>query len=242
MTQPRSEMIPPSKVYVVDRAASATEALRRFSRTSGIDVMFFRASTDFVREYSANAPGCLVLGIEPPGDAEIALVQTIRSRRDPLEIVALGAKGAVGIAVRSLKAGVFHLIEKPGSDFELIANVASALDKARRNFATFRQWTDFERRLAELTDRQREILHHIVLGKANKVIAMDLGISERTVEVHRHRLLRRMCVGSAVELARLAGEFQAVQIGTQCACAAHAEHNGYVRGVALETLVAVAVN
>ena len=241
MTHPRSELIPPSKVYVVDREASATDALRRFSRTSGVDVMFLRTSADFVREYSTSAPSCLVLGIEPPGDAEIALVQTTRSRRDPVEIVVVGAKGAVGIAVRALKAGVFHVIEKPMSDFELIANVASALDKARRNFTTLRQWTDFERRLAELTDRQREILHHIVLGKANKVIAMDLGISERTVEVHRHRLLRRMCVGSAVELARLAGEFQAVQIGTLCSCAGHVPSNGHLHAVARAT-VAVAVN
>jgi DNA-binding CsgD family transcriptional regulator len=82
--------------------------------------------------------------------------------------------------------------------------------------------------LAELTDRQREILHHIVLGKANKVIASDLGISERTVEVHRHRLLQRMSVRTAVELARLTGEFRASQLSAPCACGETMKSNGHV--------------
>ncbi len=181
MAQQHSETVPPPTLYVIDRDTSASDALRRFGRTSGVEVSFFPTGADFIQCYVPSAPGCLVLGIELAGNAEIALIETIRMRRDPIEVIALGARSAVGIAVRALKAGVFNLLEKPCSDFELIANVAAALDQSRRNFTTFRQWTEFERRLAELTDRQREILHHIVLGKANKVIAMDLGISERTV-------------------------------------------------------------
>jgi len=203
-----SEQLPPSRLYVVERDVMVIEFLRRFGRSVGVDLTGHRNGTEFIRAYMPDRPSCLVLGIEAPGDCELALLDSICSRHEPIAVIALGTQAAVPLVVRALRAGVLNFLEKPLSERELVDSVTTALDGARRNFTSRRQWNEFEKRLAKLTVRQREILQHIVLGKANKVIASELGISERTVEVHRGHLLRRMCVGSAVELARLTGAFQ----------------------------------
>ena len=202
------EQLPPSRLYVVERDVMVIEFLRRYGRSVGVEVSGHRNGTEFIRAYMPDRPSCLVIGIEEPGDAEIALLDSICSRREPIGVIALGSEAAIPLVVRALRAGVLNFLEKPLAERELIENVTAALEAARRSFASRKQWNEFESRLAKLTARQREILQHIVLGKANKVIASELGISERTVEVHRGHLLRRMCVGSAVELARLTGAFQ----------------------------------
>jgi FixJ family two-component response regulator len=183
--------------------------LRTFGRANGIDVAAFRSANDFFAAYAPERPSCLVLDVTPRvGD--LAVLDWLRARHEPIAVVAVAAKASVRVAVHALKAGALSFIEKPLDDGELVANVRLALEHSARSFHRERQRCTFERQLARLTARQREVLCHIVLGKANKLIACHLGISERTVEVHRHRLLRTMCVSSAVELALLAGAFDSV--------------------------------
>lgn len=211
-----SGLLPPPKVYLVDRDYAVGDALCRFSRRSGVEVAVSHTSAEFVRVYAPERPSCLLIGIEAPGDSELALLHSIRERYEPIGIVALGAQTGVPLVVRVLRAGALNFIEKPLTDRDLLDGVSGALEQARRTFAIGRRQSEFEGRLAELTKRQHEILQHVVLGKANKVIARDLGISERTVEVHRHQVLRKMRVGSAVELARLTGEFRATRPAAPC--------------------------
>lgn len=208
MMRPLAEPLPPSRLYVVERDVMVIEFLRRFGRSVGVEVTGHRNAAEFIRAYTADRPSCLVIGIEGPDAPELALLDSIRLRHEPIGVIAVGSQAAIPLVVRALRAGVLNFLEKPLAERELVENVSLALEGARRTFSSRRQWSEFEKRLAKLTSRQREILQHIVLGKANKVIASELGISERTVEVHRGHLLRRMCVGSAVELARLTGAFQ----------------------------------
>ena len=228
MTTPTTNPPSASKLYLLDDDPRVREILRRFGETNHVEFSYCRSAAELIQCYAPATPSCLVIGIQPPGDSELALVESIAARRDPIAVVAMGAKVAVSLVVRALKAGVQNFLERPPMDYELVGSVSTALQQARRDFATLRQWTEFERKLAELTDRQREILHHIVLGKANKVIASDLGISERTVEVHRHRLLQRMSVRTAVELARLTVEFHASQLSAPCACGETMKSNGHI--------------
>jgi two-component system response regulator FixJ len=228
MTTVTTHPLSTSKLYLLDDDPRVRETLRRFGETNGVEFSHCRSAAELIHCYAPATPSCLVIGIRPPGDSELALVESIHARRDPVAVIAMGAKVAVSLVVRAMKSGVQNFLERPPMDYELVGNVSTALQQARRDAATLRQWTEFERRLAELTDRQREILHHIVLGKANKVIAYDLGISERTVEVHRHRLLQRMSVRSAVELARLTGEFRASQLSVACSCGETTRSNGHV--------------
>ena len=210
MNDTSSESLRGSRLYVVDDDPSVPGLVRNFGRANGIGVDVFRSASDFLAAYVPEQPSCLVLDVKSPVGDGLAELDRLTARHEPIAVVAVGAKASVRIAVRALKAGAVSFIEKPLDEGELIANVRLALEHSARSFHRDRQRCAFERQLAMLTARQREILCHIVLGKANKLIAYDLGISERTVEVHRYRLLRTMCVSSAVELALLAGAFDGV--------------------------------
>jgi len=240
MMRPTSESLPPSKLYLLDRDHATAELLCRYARRSGVDVARLRTSAEFVQACALERPSCLVISIEQPGDSELALLHSIRARHEPIEVIAVGATPTTSLVVRALREGVLDFFAKPLVERVLVEAVSTALEHARRRFGSRRRWAEFERRLAALTDRQREILHHIVLGKANKVIASDLGISERTVEVHRHQLLRRMSVGSAIELARLTGEFEAAHIAVPCLCREAAQRNGAIHQRPLGELTALA--
>jgi two-component system response regulator FixJ len=196
-----------SRLYVVDSDPSVREILNGFGRSAGVEVNVFASGAAFLDAYAAERPGCLVLDVESPGEANLGVLDVIRARHHPVAVVALGANADVSLVVRALRAGALSFLEKPLNCEELIATVASALEQSAATFDRDLRQRAFARRLGVLTPREREILSHLVVGKANKVVAYDLGISERTVEVHRYRLLRKMGIGSMVELARLAGTF-----------------------------------
>jgi FixJ family two-component response regulator len=204
-----------SKLYIVDGDPSVNEILGGFGRSAGVAVDAYASGAEFLDRYEPERPACLVLDVTSPGGSNLGVLEVIRARRHPVGVVALGAGANVTVVVRALRAGAMSFIEKPLDGDELIATVVSALEHSANIFDRDCRRADFERRLACLTPRESEILSHLVVGKANKVVAYDLGISERTVEVHRYRLLRKMCVGSMVELARLAGSFDG--LGTQLA-------------------------
>ena len=204
------------KLYVVTGDAAVVEPIDAFRRESGVEMEAFRSIDGFTAAHVPERPSCLVVDIEAPGGVEIATLESIHARRVPVSVVALGENLPIPLVVRVLKAGASNFLEKPVETRELFDTLHRALEEAGHTFDNACQWTEFEKRLAALTNRQREILRHIVLGKPNKLIGYDLGISERTVEVHRYRLLRTMRVSSAVELARLAGAFQ-ITLGREVA-------------------------
>jgi FixJ family two-component response regulator len=200
-------------LHVVDRDPVIQQGLMAFARRVRAKLDVHRSCRDFLAAYSPDMPACLVVDLTMLGDREFAALDAVRCRHDPLTVVALSANATVPLVVRILKAGAIDFIEKPCGIEELTDAVGGALEVARQLYTRRREQGEFERRMAELSARQREILHHLVLGKANKVIAYELGISERTVEVHRYRLMRRMAVGSAVELARMVGALRYSPIG-----------------------------
>jgi FixJ family two-component response regulator len=210
-----SETSRSSRLYIVDSDPSVNEILGGFGRSAGVSVDVYASGAAFLDGYDAARPACLVLDVTSPGGSNLGVLDVIRARRQPVAVVALGAGANVSLVVRALRAGAMSFLEKPLAGEDLIATVVSALEHSANMFDRDCRRADFERRLAGLTPREREILSHLVVGKANKVVAYDLGISERTVEVHRYRLLRKMCVGSMVELARLAGRFDG--LGTELA-------------------------
>lgn len=207
MRETTSEATLASKLYVVDSDPTVREALNGFGRSQGVEVAVFPSAGAFLDAYAAERPGCLVLDVKSQEASALGTLDVIRAHRHPVTVVALGADADVSLVVRTLRAGAVSFLEKPLDGAVLVETVASALEHAAKTLDQHRRRTAFERRLAKLTPREREILSHLVVGKANKVVAYDLGISERTVEVHRYRLLRKMAVGSVVELARLAGTF-----------------------------------
>lgn len=194
-----------SRLYVVDRDPAIRQALSAVASKHQAKLEVHRSVAELMSAYAPSGPACLAIDVTTIGGRELAALDALGSRHDPIAVIALSAMATVSMAVRALKAGAIDFIEKPCRIDHLVDAVAAALAMAQRLYDRQRECGAFEKRLADLSARQREILQHIVMGKANKVIAYELGISERTVEVHRYRLLRRMAVGSAVELARLVG-------------------------------------
>lgn len=171
--------------------------------TAALPVEGFASALALLRARDPGDGGCIVLDVETPGlDGLIAQEQLLRAGYEQPLIVLTGF-GEVSVAVRALQRGAFDLLEKPCSDHDLLATLeqALAIDADRRSRA--RERAAFFGKLGRLTPREREVMAMVVTGKANKVVAMELGISEKTVETHRARVMEKLAVGSLAELVRL---------------------------------------
>jgi len=155
-----------------------------------------------------DAPSCLLLDVRMPGTSGLVLFERLieRGLLEALPVIFLTGHGDVPTAVAAVKRGAFDFVEKPFSDNALVDRVVQALEVSGQAIRRRREKTLIQRALAELTDREREVMARVIAGLANKVIADELDISVRTVEVHRARMFEKMNVRSAVELANLLRE------------------------------------
>jgi two-component system response regulator DctR len=155
-----------------------------------------------------DAPSCLLLDVRMPGTSGLVLFERLieRGLLEAMPVIFLTGHGDVPTAVASVKRGAFDFVEKPFSDNALVDRVVQALEVSGQAIRRRREKTVLQRALAELTDREREVMARVIAGLANKLIADELDISERTVEVHRARMFEKMNVRSAVELANLLRE------------------------------------
>lgn len=190
-------------VYLVDDDAAIRDALAWLLRSRGIGSRSWNSAEAFLADYDATLSGCLILDIRMVGMTGVELYEHLRSLGCSMPTIFLTGHADVPLAVKTLKQGAFDFIEKPFNDNDLVDRVLEALQ-----FEKSRRWRDADRallteRLANLTEREREVMNCILGGKLNKVIADELQIAMRTVEVHRARIFEKMGVRSAVELAQL---------------------------------------
>ena len=148
-------------------------------------------------------PGCLLLDVRMPGMSGMELLRLLTARNSPFPVILLTGHGDVPMAVAALKAGAEDFIEKPFNDHQLLDAVAAAIRKSRLRIAENAERQSVTDRLARLSRREREVLDRVVQGKQNKVIAAELELSIKTVEVHRHAVMEKMAVSSVAELARV---------------------------------------
>lgn len=191
-----------SMVYLVDDDAAIRDALAWLLRSRGIRSSAWSSAEAFIKDYRPEMSGCLILDIRMTGMTGTELYEQLLAQGCAMPVIFLTGHGDVPLAVKALKRGAFDFIEKPGNDNELVDRVVAALQLAES-----RRWQDGERtavevRLSTLTEREREVMAGILAGKLNKVIADELQIAMRTVEVHRARIFEKMGVRSAVELAQ----------------------------------------
>lgn len=199
-------MLSDPRIALVDDDAAVRDALKWLFASRGHQLASFESATTLLADRDASRFGCLVLDLRMPGMGGIELFQTLSSRGYCPPTVFLTGHGDVPQAVAALKQGAVDFIEKPFDDNALVSLVENclALDTERR--AAFERKRQIERRLAELTPREKEVMALFLEGKLNKQIADALDISMKTVEVHRARVLEKMGVKSAVELANLLKE------------------------------------
>jgi two-component system response regulator DctR len=205
----------PSKnveVFIVDDDAGVREALAWLLRSRHLPSQSFE-SADVFLDFLNQAPGgwqprlagCLLLDVRMPGTSGLALFEQLVARQllDVLPVIFLTGHADVPTAVDAVKRGAFDFCEKPFSDNALVDRVELALEKSAAHMQVMRIKQTVQHNLSELTERERDVMHLVVEGLPNKLIADQLDISVRTVEVHRARVFDKMQVKSAVELANL---------------------------------------
>ena len=189
-------------VYVVDDDEAVRDSLTLLLKAVGLTGQTFSSAAEFLNHYDPEQHGCLVADIRMPGMSGLDLQDELNRRGAKIPLIFITGHGDVPMAVDAMKSGALDFIEKPFRDQDLLDRVQQALawDKERRieNLKTLA----IRERLATLTPRETEVMECVVQGQANKVIAMDLGVSQRTVEIHRARVMEKMAVRSVAKLVR----------------------------------------
>ena len=197
-------MIPEPTVFVVDDDAAIRKSLRFLIESIGLHVETFATAEQFLERYDRRRAGCLLLDLRMPGMSGLHLQDELVVRKVRLPIIIITAYAEVSTAVGALRKGAVDFIEKPFSDQVLLDRVLHAIEIDRRARQAEAEEAVTAERLAQLTVREREVMDGVVVGKANKVIATELGISEKTVESHRARVMKKLGVETLADLIRLA--------------------------------------
>jgi two-component system response regulator FixJ len=190
-------------VFIVDDDAAVRDALKFLLRSVGHPVETFASAQDFLDAYRDDRPGCMVLDIRMPGMSGLELQEKLVERRSILPIIFITGHGDVPMAVEAMQAGAMDFIQKPFRDQDLLDRINQALDKDAAMRRSIKELNSIRERLASLTPREREVMDLVVHGKANKVIAGDLDLSQRTVEIHRARVMEKMQASSLAHLVRM---------------------------------------
>jgi RNA polymerase sigma factor (sigma-70 family) len=195
-------------IAIVDDDTSVTDSLKVLIESVGQDVETFNSATDFLASYNPERPGCIILDERMPGMSGHALQEELVKRRALSPVIVITAHAEVQMAVDAMRLGAVTLIQKPFRDQTLLDAISEALKRDAEARDRHQDRQSLESRLEKLTARQREVMELVIRGLANKAIARQLGISERTVELHRSRVLRAMDVKSAAELAFAVGRLR----------------------------------
>jgi len=191
-------------VFLVDDDLSILRALTRLLRVGGHQVSAFRSPRDFLAQHDAAVPGCVVLDLAMPGLNGLELQAALAAAGSQRPIVFISGHGDVPSSVRAMKAGAVDFLTKPVSQENLLAAIQRAIECDRVMRQTRAELQAIDERLNRLTPREREVFQHVVAGQLNKQIAVDLGTVEKTVKVHRSRVMEKMGVRSLADLVRIA--------------------------------------
>ncbi|MBW7862312.1 MAG: response regulator transcription factor [Rhodocyclaceae bacterium] len=191
---------PDQCIYIVDDDEALRDSLVWLLESSGYRVCAYDSAETFLASYQPQMTGCLVLDVRMPGMSGLELFEEMRLRHSTLPVIFITGHGDVPMAVAAVKRGAVDFIEKPFGDRDMLGLIEESLAREREGRKQRRMEAETLRRLGELTQREREVLDLIIAGKLNKQIADLLGISIKTVEVHRARVMEKMGVSSLAEL------------------------------------------
>lgn len=190
-------------IYIVDDDDSMRQAIALLLRTVGYTPIAYARPADFLAKYSPEQHGCLVLDIRMPQMSGLEVQQQLNRSGAMLPVIFITGHGDIPMAVQAMKDGAFDFLTKPFRDQDLLDRINGALKQDAENRAAIERQADLKRREESLTPREREVFALIVDGKANKVIAIDLTLSERTVEIHRANVMDKMGARSVAHLVRM---------------------------------------
>ena len=198
-------MKPPGnqKVMVVDDDSGVRNAMRILLKSVGLDSVLYASAQEFLAAYQPAQPGCLLLDIRMPGMSGLELQQQLNLRGAVIPVIFMTGHGDVPMAVEAMQQGAFDFLQKPFRDQDLLDRIQKAIAKDAQSRASLGEHERIRAHLQTLTAREREVLDLMTQGKQNKVIAQDLGVSPRTIEIHRARVMEKMNAQSVAELVRM---------------------------------------
>ena len=191
-------------VFIVDDDASICRSLSRLVRSAGLEARAFASAEEFLeaRPESLQRPACLVLDLQMPDIGGLELQRELSASPAPCPVIFISGNGDIPLTVQAMKQGAVTFLTKPFDDRDLLQSIDEALEKHRHLLASFSQVQSIHDRIDDLTDRERDVMAWVITGALNKQIAAYLGIAEKTVKVHRGRVMEKMRVTSVAELVR----------------------------------------
>jgi two-component system, LuxR family, response regulator FixJ len=201
-------------VFIVDDDEAVRNSLRLLVKSVGLTAAALPSAQDFLATYNPQQPGCLVLDVRMPGMSGLELQQHLNLRGAVIPVIFITGHGDIPMAVEAMQQGAFDFLQKPFRDQDLIDRIQRALERDRTSRADLGQRTRIRERRDSLTPREREVLALVTSGKANKVMAADLGLSQRTIEIHRARVMEKMGASSVAQLVRMMMDLDDEQVGS----------------------------
>ena len=198
--------MPLATVHIVDDDTSFLAAVSRLLRAAGFNVKSFPSATDFLRDLTPDAQGCVIVDLKMPGVSGLDLQSALSQSESPMPVIFLTGHGDIPTSVHAMRHGAEDFLTKRASKEELLDAVKRALARDAQARDKRERLRELRARFDALTQREREVLAHVLLGKLNKQTAFDLGITDRTVKVHRGNLMKKLGVQSVAELTRLVQE------------------------------------
>lgn len=193
-------------VYIVDDDASFLHATSRMLLASGFSVRTFASASDFLAQCEADATGCVIADLSMPGLDGLEFQAALARTANPLPLLFLTGQGDIASSVRAMRGGAEDFLEKRAPRQQLLDAVQRALARDAQEREARERKHALRARFGRLSERELEVLSHVLKGRLNKQIADDLGINERTVKLHRSAIMTKVEVGSVAELAQLARE------------------------------------
>jgi len=190
-------------IMVVDDDSGVRNAMRILLKSVGLESVLYASAQEFLAAYQPTQPGCLVLDIRMPGMSGLELQQELNLRGAVIPVIFMTGHGDVPMAVEAMQHGAFDFLQKPFRDQDLLDRIQKALVKDSQLRAALGEHSRIRTHLESLTAREREVLDLMTQGKQNKAIAQDLGVSPRTIEIHRSRVMEKMNAQSVAELVRM---------------------------------------
>lgn len=190
-------------VFIVDDDEAVRSSLRLLLKSVGLVPTALGSAREFLEKYDPAQPGCLVLDVRMPGMSGLELQEKLNVEGAVIPVIFITGHGDVPMAVEAMQAGAFDFLQKPFRDQDLIDRIQRALQKDAASRAALGERILIRERFEALTPREREVLVLVTTGKPNKIMAAELGVSQRTVEIHRARVMEKMAASSLAQLVRM---------------------------------------
>jgi FixJ family two-component response regulator len=190
-------------IFLVDDDPGVLKALTRMLSTHGYEVRAFSSSTEFLAQHDRSIPGCAIFDVSMPDLDGIELQAALKAGGVERPVIFITGVGDIPVTVQAMKAGAFDFLTKPVKSRQLLAAVALAAEKEAQALELRSELAAIDDRISRLTPREREVLTHVIAGRLNKQIAAALGTVEKTIKLHRGRVMQKMGVRSVADLVRI---------------------------------------